>query len=219
MKRQKFTTPSKVLVLLFSLTACSNEASTDTKSAANKKNAESHDTAWVDNSLTISFSSGINKGTHDYISSNRSGAGIKLSFAKNNGPNGVMFFEARDIKTKDGELLISSLKRFTNGDFKIGQNSASTWQGDAISKGDECGEVNLAKQQGSQTRTKFYGKSEDCKPTKILSMTAWRDVGSIHKERQVIGQFDDTVNFQQGTNTKKSDMVVKFVITQTELKY
>lgn len=204
----KITTPLAILTLLFSLTACSNE-----------NTIESQDTAWVDDSLTITFGSGLNQGTHQYITGSRSSADIKLSFAKNNGPNGVMFFEANDIESKDGKLQISSLKRYTSGEFKIGQNSASTWQGAAIANDDECDEVNLAKQQSSQVRTKIYGKSVDCKPTKIASMAAWRDVGSIHKERQVTGQFTDTVNFQKGSDSTTSDMVVKFIITQKELRY
>jgi len=116
-------------------------------------------------------------------------------------------------------VQISTLKRTTSGELQVGDNRASTWQGNAITQGDECDEVNLAQQKGPQVRLKTYGKSAECNPTKIISVTAWRNVGSIHKERQVTGRFSDKVNFTKGQEKTVANMEVEFVITQKELRY
>ncbi len=215
----KFTITAASLFFAFSLPACSNESETSSKQENAKVSEQAQTAAWLDDSLIVQFSAGPNKGKHEYVKSSRSDSELKLAFAENNGPIGVMFFEARELVNKEGGLNISSLRRYTKGDYKLGKNATSTWQGGDISNGDECDEVNLTVQESPQVQRKFYGASTSCNAIEILSMTDWRDVGSIKKERQVRGQFSDSVNFQQGQNKIATDMTVEFVITQTELRY
>lgn len=218
-KKTKITTIFAIFVLSCCSTACSNDEMNSEEGQQKAKPNTTKEVTWGEDKLTITFSSGINKGKHEYVASSRSSAGVTLSFAKNNGPEGVTFFEARDIQSSDGSLQISALKRYTNGELQVGDNSASTWQGSAIAEGDECDEVNLAQEEDPQVRIKTYGKSTECNQTEITSMTAWRNVGSIHKERQVTGRFTDKVNFKKGQEKTVANMEVEFVITQKELRY
>ncbi len=219
MRRTKITTIFAIFVLSYCSTACSNDEMKSAKGPEKAQPNAAKEVTWDEDKLIITFSSGLNKGRYEYVASSRSSSGVALSFAKNNGPEGVTFFEARDIQSSDGSLQISTLKRTTSGELQVGDNRASTWQGNAITQGDECDEVNLAQQKGPQVRLKTYGKSAECNPTKIISVTAWRNVGSIHKERQVTGRFSDKVNFTKGQEKTVANMEVEFVITQKELRY
>lgn len=216
------------LLLTFSISACSNDDTPNSKQASasspsSSDNSSETNTNWVDDSLVISFSAGPNQGRHEYIVGDRSSSSIALSFSENNGDTGVMFLEAADLVSKEGGLQIGSLKRYTKGDLQIGKNSASTWRGETISQGEECDEVSLAVDNGPQSRIKTYGNSTHCNPVEILSMTDWRKVGSIKKERQVSGRFSDTVKFRSNSSQNPdgivTDMTVEFVITQTAMRY
>lgn len=211
------------LLLAFSMSACSDEKPTASNDSLDSRPDGAETNAWTDDSLIVTFNAGPNQGKHEYVSGDRTTSSIKLSFSKNSGPTGAMFFEAQDLVSKDSGLQLGSLKRYTKGDYRVGKNTASTWRGGRISQGDECGEVSLAVDQGPQYRVKTYGNSIHCNDLEILAMTDWRKVGNIHKERQVSGRFNDTVKFRlnspQGSDSLNADMAVDFVITQKELRY
>ncbi|GGZ97267.1 hypothetical protein GCM10008090_01930 [Arenicella chitinivorans] len=169
--------------------------------------------------LEISFGEGPNQGVYRYFPGESPTAGVSLSYSK---PNDVSFFAAADIKSSQGELQISSVRRFTQGPLELGDNSATTWlahKPDTKSnKPMDCGRVEMRDLNNTQPYQVVYGTYLDCGATQITRLDDWQ-TDADGQYRRVEGRYEDRVRLQIAMDdapfkTIDTTMVVAFSVLQ-----
>ena len=171
--------------------------------------------------LEISFDDGPNQGVHRYVAGESTNAGVSLSYSQ---PNDVSFFAAADIQSVQGDLLISSVRRFTKGPLAQGANAATTWltskAGVAAKKPMDCGRVEIRDLKNTQSFQVVYGTYLDCGATEITRLDDWQ-TDTNGRYRRVEGRYEDRVRLQVAMDdapfeTIDTTMVVRFSLRQRE---
>ncbi len=171
--------------------------------------------------LEISFEDGPNQGVHRYIPGDSAAAGVSLSYSK---PNDLSFFAAADIRSQQGDLQISSVRRFTKGPLVEGANNATSWlvkkSGAASKKPLDCGRLEMRDTSNTQPYQAVYGTYLDCGPTEITRLDDWQS-DATGQFRRVEGWYQDRVRLQVSMDdapfeTIDTTIVVKFSILQRQ---
>lgn len=171
--------------------------------------------------LEISFGDGPNQGVHRYIPGDSAAAGVSLSYSK---PNDLSFFAAADIRSQQGDLQISSVRRFTKGPLVEGANNATSWlvkkSGAASKKPLDCGRLEMRDTSNTQPYQAVYGTYLDCGPTEITRLDDWQS-NATGQFRRVEGWYQDRVRLQVSMDdapfeTIDTTIVVKFSILQRQ---
>lgn len=171
--------------------------------------------------LEISFGGGPNQGVHRYIPGDSTAAGVSLSYSK---PNDLSFFAAADIRSQQGDLQISSVRRFTKGPLVEGANNATSWlvkKSGAVSKKPlDCGRLEMRDTRNTQPYQAVYGTYLDCGPTEITRLDDWQS-DATGQFRRVEGWYQDRVRLQVSMDdapfeTIDTNIVVKFSILQRQ---
>ena len=170
----------------------------------------------------ISFESGPNAGRYQYIVDESQNGKIELKY---NSVSDVTFLELRGLISLDGRLRLDELRRFTKGELKEGENSASTWRAKPILGGAECGVVNLRDHDNSQAYNNGFGKYQQCGETHIDLISGWKNSDdSVTKVRITKGRFSDRIQFDMSMDNApfkrfQSDIEVEFDVLEVAARF
>lgn len=171
--------------------------------------------------LRITFSAGPNAGEHHYVAGQLPNAGVSVSYSR---PNDVSFFAASGLVSEDKQFNIGSLRRFTEGKLRVGENPATSWlpkKNPSRSLAPlDCGRLEIRDTDNSKPYTVVYGTFVECGATTIQAVGEWQvDKQKNRQSRRVTGSFSDRVKLQMAMDDARfqnieSQVLVEFSMTQ-----
>ncbi len=202
-----------VLSLLL-MSACGSENSYQENSASSSVPTRSKTTqnfTEKDNFVRITLSDGPWQGSQIFKSrADDLQSQINLGF-----DDGVSNFNARNLRSEDGQFEISYLTRPFVGEANVGTYPAKAYTKD-------CGLLRFSDLKNQQDYDRIDAKYLDCTETQITLSTEWEE-GTVYNRRFVKGQFKDQLQLEIRDDQGEIKVVeyaveVSFLVRESRLK-